>query len=140
MSRKDDVDIIITEWALASYVELKGMGAFSLEEYKTTLRPDILLLKDGLPLKSPKFRNSKFWGPAQDINGVEIPCGYKMKWHNMGNGKNEIRLTIALLEERAFLCHAYVKTSDTQDKRFSSRLKNRIADIRVGSFAIRGRL
>ena len=134
------MNIVITEWALDSYLELKGMGAFSEEEYRHIIRQDVLLLKDGLPLKNPKFRNNKFWGPAQDIRGKEIPCGFKMKWHNMGNGKNEIRLSIAIIEESAYLCHAYLKTSDTQDKRFSSRLKNRIADIHANIFVVRGRL
>lgn len=132
--------IVITEWALDSYLEMKGAGAFSDEEYRAIIRPDILLLKEGFPLKSPKFRNNKFWGPAQDIGGNEIPCGYKMKWHNMGNGKNEMRLTIAIVSEVAYLCHAYLKTSETQDKRFSARLKNRIADIQADIFVVRGYL
>lgn len=91
-------------------------------------------------MKSPKFRNSKFWGPAQDIGGSEISCGYKMKWHNISNGKNEMRLTVAIVSEVAYLCHAYLKTSETQDKRFSARLKNRIADIQADIFVVRGYL
>jgi hypothetical protein len=134
------VEVVITEWALDSYLDLKHQGAFSLEQFNAVIRPDVELLKEGLPLRHPKFRNSHFWGPAQDINGLEIPCGFKMKWHNLGNGRNQIRLTVCIIEEKAYLCHAYIKTSDSQDKRYSARLKNRIADIRHRHFVLRGYL
>lgn len=132
--------MVITEWALDSYLELKHLGAFSMVEYRNVIRPDVELLKEGLPLRHPKFRQRNFWGPAQDVNGVEIPSGFKMKWHNLGNGKNQMRLTVAVVDSKAYLCHAYLKTSDSQDKRYSARLKNRIADIRHGQFVTRGRL
>ncbi len=134
------MEVIITGWALDSYLDLKHRGAFSSREFNESIRPSVELLEKGLPLNNPKFRNSTFWGPAQDINGMEIPCGYKMKWHNLGNGRNQLRLTVAIISERAYLCHAYVKTSDSQDKRFSARLKNRIEDIRQGAFITRGQL
>ena len=134
------MEVVITEWALDSYLELKHLGAFSMAEYRDVIRPDVELLKQGLPLRHAKFRNKHFWGPAQDVNGVEIPCGFKMKWHNIGNGKNQIRLTVAIVDGKAYLCHAYLKTSDSQDKRYSARLKNRIADIRHGHFVTRGKL
>ena len=37
--------IVITAWALDSYLDLKHSGVFSSEEYKTKIRPDVLLLK-----------------------------------------------------------------------------------------------
>ncbi len=134
------MEVVITEWGLDSYLDLKHQGTFTVTEYQKFIRPDVELLKEGLPFRHPKFRNSHFWGPAQDINGVEIPCGYKMKWHNLGNGKNQLRLTVCTVNDKAYLCHAYIKTSDSQDKRFSARLKNRIEDIRHGNFVIRGYL
>lgn len=132
------VEVVITEWALDTYLQLKQQGSFSVDDYRNTIRPDVELLKEGLPLQHPKFRQSNFWGPAQDLSGCEIPCGYKMKWHNVGNGKVQLRLTIAIIDGTAYLCHAYAKTSDSQDKRFSARLKNRIEDIRHGYFVTRG--
>jgi hypothetical protein len=134
------VDVVITEWALDAYLDLKHQGAFSVNQFNETIRPDVNLLKQGLPFNHAKFRNSNFWWPAQDINGIEIPYDYKMKWHNMGNGRNQLRLTIAVMNECAYLCYGYLKTSDSQDKRFSARLKNRIEDIRQGAFVIRGQL
>lgn len=134
------MEVVITEWGLDAYLDLKHKGAFTTDEYRDVIRPDVELLKQGLPLRHPKFRNNHFWGPAQDVDGVEIPCGFKMKWRNLGNGKSQLRLTVAIIEGRAYLCHAYVKTSATQDKRHSARLKNRIEDIRRGHFVIRGYL
>ena len=43
------LEIIITEWALQSYLQLKHQGAFSRDDYKKTIRPDVELLKDGYP-------------------------------------------------------------------------------------------
>jgi hypothetical protein len=40
------VDVIITEWALDSYLKLKHRGAFTPQEYRTGLRPDVELLKN----------------------------------------------------------------------------------------------
>jgi hypothetical protein len=52
--------IIITKWALDSYLELKHKRTFSDEEFKSTLKPDVLLLRHYRD--SPKFKNAKFWG------------------------------------------------------------------------------
>ena len=56
------MEIVITEWALQSYLELKGV--FSEKEYEKILRPDAELLK--VFRKHPKFTNAKFWGPCKD--------------------------------------------------------------------------
>ena len=37
------MEIIITEWGLNSYLELKAQRAFTNEEYKRKIRPDVLL-------------------------------------------------------------------------------------------------
>lgn len=60
------MEVIITEWGLQSYIDLKSMGIFTDQDYKTHLRPDAELLKTDDPFdpNHPKFGNSKFWGPA----------------------------------------------------------------------------
>jgi hypothetical protein len=35
------LDIVITEWALQSYLDLKAQGAFTTAEYKQQIRPDV---------------------------------------------------------------------------------------------------
>ena len=97
-----------------------------MEQFNETIRPDVELLKQGLPLSNPKFRSSSFWGPAQDLNGIEIPNGYKMKWHNMGNGRNQLRLTVAIMNERAYLCHAYLKQAIRKTNALVQGLKTKL--------------
>ena len=60
------MEVIITEWGLQSYIDLKAKGVFTANEYRNILRPDAELLKtdDPFDMKHPKFGNSKFWGPA----------------------------------------------------------------------------
>ena len=99
------MDIIITQWALDSYLELKSKRAFESEEYQEVIRPDVLLLKD-YP-GHPKFGQGKFWSVAQDRSGKVIANGYKMKWHQMGNGLVQLRLTIGVFNDEYFLCEAY---------------------------------
>ena len=50
-------NVIITEWALDSYLNLKHAQVFTDHEYWNVLRPDVELLKDGIP--SPT-RSSSF--------------------------------------------------------------------------------
>lgn len=78
------MEVIITEWALNSYLDLKSMQVFSDDEYKKIIRPDVLLLKS-YP-SDIKFSQGKFWSLAQDHNNKKIPNGYKMKWHQIGSG------------------------------------------------------
>ena len=124
------MNIIITEWALNSYLDLKAQRAFTDEEYRQKMRPDILLLQD-YPTH-PKFGQSNFWSQ-------EFPNGYKMKWHQMGNGKVQIRLPVGVLDS-AYLCEAYVKGSSKQEARMLARLKTHLQLIRLGRFTERGRL
>lgn len=131
------MDIIITEWALQSYLDLKHKGVFTVKEYWQVIRPDVERLED-FP-NDPKFGHDKFWGPATDKGGNKLPDGFKMKWRNIGPGKVQLRLSVAILRG-AFLCDAYVKNSPQKDKRECAKLKRRINLIHQGKFKIRGKL
>jgi hypothetical protein len=130
------MQISITEWALQSYLDLVHSGTLPRDEYKDVVRPDVEKLK--VYPADVAFGNSKFWGPATDRAGNSVPDGYKMKWHNMGPGKVQLRLCVALLGSDAFLCQAYVKQSDPQDKREAAKLKTHIQNIRLGNYTKRG--
>ncbi len=124
------MDIVITGWGLNSYLELKACGAFSNEEYRKKIRPDILLLK--IYPNHPRFFQRNFWSQ-------EMPLGYKMKWHQMGNGMNQIRLPVGVLE-MAYLCETYVKLDSKKKVRMLARFKTHLQLIRLGRFTERGRL
>jgi hypothetical protein len=132
------VDINITGWALDSYLDLKRANVFSEEEFQQIIKPDVLRL-----LKYPndaKFSNNKFWSPAAEKSGVIIADGYKMKWHQVGDGKVQLRLTVGLIGNEAYLCEAYVKRDDKFDNRMLARFKVYLKLIRQGQFKIRGKL
>ncbi len=61
--------IIITQWALDSYLKMKREKTFSDQEYKQEIRPDVLLLKRNLT--DPKFSNSKYWSIAESSMRIE---------------------------------------------------------------------
>lgn len=134
------MNVIITDWALQSYLDLKKNNQFTTNDYKTILRPDAELLKDGIPSPHTKFSNSSFWGPATDRSGNNIQYGYKMKWHNLGPGNVQLRLAIAVIGGDAFLCRAYVKSSASVDKREMAKLENHIQEILGGNINSRGNL
>lgn len=131
------MDVVITEWALQSYLNLKYSNVFTSNEYWSVIRPDVELLRDDFP-HNPKFRNRGFWGPATDKSGSSIADGYKMKWHNIGPGRVQLRVSVAILQGRAFLCEAYVKDSEAKDKRECAKLKRRINQIALGQYQYRG--
>jgi hypothetical protein len=134
------VDIVITEWALDSYVDLLGAGVFTPQDYRTILRPDAELLRDyGTAKEDAKFQNGKFWGPAE-YRGKRIADGYKMKWHNLGPGTVQLRLTVYLRDGEALLCHAYTKDSQSKEDRELAKFNNRTALIRQGQYVTRGKL
>jgi len=128
--------VIITEWALQSYLKLNGV--FTEKEYREILRPNVKLLRD-YP-QNPKFENDKFWGPCKDKSGKVIRQGYKMKWHNIGPGNVQLRLLIAIANETSYLCNAYVKDNENTDFREMAKLKTKIQLINEGRFIFRGRL
>lgn len=132
------MEIIITEWALDSYLDLKGkQQAFSDVEYKTIIRPDVLLLKQ-YP-NNLRFGQNKFWSEAVDAAKIRIRNGFKMKWHQMGNGKVQIRLPVGIFTD-SFLCEAYVKENPKQEQRRLARFKTHLQLIRQGHYTERGRL
>lgn len=131
------MDIIVTEWMVEAQLDLISKNAFSKEEYESTLLPDIKLLKE-FP-SNEKFRNSKFWGLAT-VNGKVIKHGYKMKWHNVGNGKVQLRLSTAIFNSKAFLCNLYVKRDDKVDSKEMLKFKVKIQKILDNNFVIRGTL
>jgi hypothetical protein len=142
------MEVILTNWSLQSYIHLKGSGVFTDFEYKTILRPDAELLKTENPFDQnhPKFGNDKFWGPAKYLGQI-IKFGHKMKWHNLGPGKVQLRLCVVIIEtelekiktQKAFLCSSYVK-DDKTEKREMARVKIKIQKIEDGTFVYRGKL
>ncbi len=131
------MEIIITEWALDSYLDLKGRRVFSDQEYKQTIRPDVLRLKN-YPA-DPKFGVQQFWSIAECPSGVKIPDGFKMKWDKLGNGLVELRLPVAMIGD-ALLCEAYVKENPKYEQRRLARFKTHLQLIRLGRYTERGRL
>jgi|GEM_PF-453827 len=103
------MELIITQWALDSYLELKEKRVFTDEEYRTIIREDVLRLR-AFP-DDPKFKQPKFWSPAQDQNGKIIMGGYKMKWHNVGNGKEFELFKIAIQMKKAGFSDSFIVAS-----------------------------
>lgn len=128
--------IVVTEWALQSYLDLVHKGVFTTAEYWSTIRPDVEKL-NSFP-HDPAFQNSNFWGPATDQAGRQIADGYKMKWHNIGPGRVQLRGADAIINSHAYLCQAYVKDSDATDKRNAAKLKMHIRNIHLGRVQVRG--
>ena len=132
-------DVVITEWALSTYLQLKYAQVFTDGEYRTTLRPDVELLKDGLPSAHRRFSNPKFWGPAED-GTTHLKNGFKMKWHQVGPGKVQLRLCVMAGSGTVFLCEGYVKSSDAVDRRKQARFKTHMNLIAQGRYIHRGKL
>lgn len=109
-----------------------------MEEYREKLRPDTELL-NFYPNHS-KFDSNKFWGPCKDKDGKVIHQGYKMKWHNIGSGRIQLRLLVVIAHGTAYLCNAYVKDNANTDFRQMAKLKTKIQLINDGKFTFRGRL
>ena len=130
------MEIIITSWALNSYLEMKHNRVFKDEEYKKVIRPDVLRLEN-YP-DDPKFENSKFWSIAEQ-DGNKVEDGYKMKWHQIGNGKIQLRLTVGIFSE-AYLCEAYVKENPKAEKRKMAWFKVYLEKIRRDEYTENGRL
>ena len=131
--------VVITEWALDSYLNLKHAHVFTDQEYWTVLRPDVELLRTGIPSAEPKFALPTFWGPAKQGSTV-LPGGYKMKWRNLGPGQVQLRLPVMAGQRTAFLCEAYVKSSDAVDQRKLAVFKTRMNLISQGRYIHRGTL
>jgi hypothetical protein len=126
------VELILTNWALDSYQELRKSHIFSNEEFWKMIRPDVLLLKGGYPSPHEKFNQSKFWGMAT-LNSNPIQNGFKMKWHNVGEGKVQLRLCVVILKRKIYICNGYVK-NDKSDLREMAKLKLKITKINENKF------
>lgn len=109
---------------------------FTAKYYHEILKPDALRLKN-YP-NDPKFDNGKFWSPAKFKKKI-IPNGYKMKWHQVGNGKVQLRLPVGL-SNHAYLCEAYVKNNEKKELRMLAKFKTHLQLIEEGRFAICGEL
>lgn len=125
------MNVVITQWALDSYLDLKHKNVFDQSEFTMRIQPDVKLLT-AYPI-NPKFANGKFWSPANDRNSKVINNGYKMKWHQVGSGKVQLRLPVAIINQ-PFLCEAYVKSNDKKDRRMMARFKTHIQLIQQGQF------
>lgn len=62
-----------------------------------------------------------------------------MKWHQVGNGKVQLRLTVGMFSD-AFLCEAYVKENPGAEKRQMARFKVYLQKIRNNEYLENGRL
>lgn len=129
--------IIITEWALNAYLNMKHQAVFTDAEYRRTIRPDVKLLREGIPSPHPKFGNSKFWGPAKIGKNV-LQDGFKMKWHNIGPGQVQLRLPVMVGKGCTYLCEAYVKADSSHERRMLARFKSHMNKISQGHFTHRG--
>ncbi len=137
------MEIIITQWALDSYLDssarmgMKHKQVFRNQEYVEHFRPNVLLLRD-YPT-APEFDNQKFWSPAE-YKGKLIRNGFKMKWHQVGNGLVQLRLPVALVNDQAYMCAAYVKQNEKQEARQLAKFKTQLDLIQRQRFTECGRL
>jgi hypothetical protein len=132
------MDVVITEWALQSYLDLKKNNVFTPNDYKTILRPDVERLKGGLPSQDPKFKLSSFWGPVTDRGKKLVQHAFKMKWDSLGPGRVELRLIVVHWADEALLCQAYVKSDSKVDLREMAKAKDRVNLIANGQYHRRG--
>lgn len=131
------LEIVITEWALQSYLDLLAAHAFTKEEYRTRIRPMVMMLKQW-PNLPTELERDKAWSPAT-IDGRQLANCYKMKWHNLNDRKTkQMRLGVVILEEVAYLCRAYTN-KDTEHLEML-RLKAHAEKIGKGKFEWRGLL
>lgn len=128
--------IIITQWALDSYLNLKHSNVFTEKYYEETLRSDALRLKN-YP-DDPKFNNGKFWSPAKFKKNM-IPSGYKMKWRQVGSGKVQLRMPVGM-RNQTYLCEAYVKSNEKKEQRMLAKFKTHLQLIEEGRFTMCGEL
>jgi hypothetical protein len=111
---------------------------FTDSEYREVLKPDVMLLQDFT--NNEKFSQNKFRSPAEDHSGKIITDCYKMKWHQIGNGRIQLRLTVMIRGNQSFLCEAYVKENVKTEKRKLAKLKTYAELIRRSQYTVCGRL
>lgn len=83
------MDIVITQWALNTYLDLVlNKQIITKNEFLCEIKPDVLKLKN--------YPNEP-WSIARSQKGTQpITDGYKMKWRQVGAGKVQIRLTVGM--------------------------------------------
>lgn len=128
--------IIITQWALDSYLNLKHEEIFTDDYFNNKIKPNVLLLSN-YP-KDSKFDNDKFWSPVS-YKGKMLNNGFKMKWHQVGNGRVQLRLSVAMMED-IYLCSAYVKQNEKKEQRFLAKFKTYLQFIQEGKYTKCGEL
>lgn len=131
------MNIVITQWALDAYLDLKAGLVFGHSEYWNEIRPSVLLLK--VYPDDVKFKQPKFWSVAQNQANQIISDGYKMKWHQVGQGRVQLRLPVGILTD-AFLCAAYVKQNPKQEQRQLAKFKTYLQLIRQNHYIECGRI
>ncbi len=133
------MEVIITEWALDTYLQLKHQNIITPQLYKTVIRPDVELLLDYKePGESPKFSTANFWGPV--TAGGSVSSAYKMKWHNFGSGRVQLRLLCYVHDGEVYLCKGYVKSNDRVDRRMMVQMLDHIELIEEGKANEEGRI
>lgn len=133
------MDIYLTQWGQNSYLNLiYKKRIFTNNEYRNLIRPDTLKLKN-YP-NDPAFQNSSFFHPAAFNNGVQIADGYKMKWGQLGSGKNELRVLVAIINGNAYICEGYEKTSVQGEQRKLAKFQAHIKKIKNGQWKSAGEL
>jgi hypothetical protein len=136
-------NIVITEWALDSYLNLKQAQVFTVAEYRGIIRPDVQLLRDGIPSPHPKFAASSFWGPAK-LGNVTLSNGYKMKWRQLGSGHVQLRLPVTAGRHgglpSVFLCESYEKRNASYENRKLAKFKTHMNLIALDKYIYRGSL
>jgi hypothetical protein len=133
------MNIVITDWALDSYLDLKHKSVFDGFTFRDVIRPDVLRLRH-FPHGDPKFDHNGFWSIATDKAGNRIPDGFKMKWHNIGAGRVQLRLPVLIYNDQAFLGEAYVKRNANYEFAKLAKFKNHAASIRGNSYVLKGGL
>lgn len=128
--------IVITQWALDSYLELKSEKTFSMDYFQEVIRPDVLRLRN-YP-NDPKFQNGKFWSVAKYKKNI-ISHGFKMKWHQVGNGNVQLRLPVGMMNS-AYMCAAYVKNNEKKELRMLAKFKTYLQLIEEGRYIKCGEL
>lgn len=131
--------VVITDWTLDSFLQLKHRGVLTNADYRGVLRPDIVLLQLGFPPPDPKFQVHEFWSTAKQGSNV-IRGGHKMKWHQLGPQQVELRLLVTPLPGQVLLCECYDKPSPLHERRKLARLKTHMNLITAGRYSHRGKL
>ena len=61
--------IVITEWALDSYLEMKGAGAFSDEEYRAIYPTRHPLVEGRVAIEKPEISKQQMLGACSGYRG-----------------------------------------------------------------------